>query len=1246
MSFFTALTGLKGAQTDIATTSNNIANVGSTGFKKSRAEFGDIFSTTPLQTNVIGAGAGTKSITQQFSQGNIVQSTNTLDMAISGQGYFAMKAGGNAGQTVYTRNGSFDVNDDGYIVDSNGQFLLGYPVDSDGAVSDTTFEGSTKLQLQSEFGDPKETNLIGMGVNLPADAEVIPASVTFDASDVETYSASSSVTVFDNMGNPKSATIYYIKTQNATNDDPTFKYDTKMFIDGEEITPALTRATDDSGTFQFIDRFGQKTTSPIDPAYILEGKGSPLYRADDLGAPYDSTPAMLSGLDINSYLGDGKTVEIVTDPLHFTRTVEYQNLQDEEPADGSPFWGKDFLLVDVDGSGPVSIDIPPGTYTGVELAAEVENALRDAFGDDKKIQLTDDVDEKFTIDIKKTAGDGKSTGLIDTIEIDLHSASWAQSDVPTIKEGLNLDDFLVHAQILMNDALNSYAQDGTGIDATKSDELGIDGRMFKQTISTLSMTEVPTVSGVITDFDVINVDHLNEDIDAAAVERYVAYSNVNNVPAIKAYDGKTLSADAGSTGLVFGTDADGYLTITLNNDVLPTSPEVFRFQQSDVSRDGAQTEFITEIGTDEISVLDEDRDDSGGTTVFTLDFKPITVNTSDPLNNSQDPITILAKPSDHIEAYFQDTAGLVEGVKDVAYSNKIVIREVQNSAKRTAASGTATATSNAAGNALDIASADSTNLAQYKLDAVSETVNWMDERTPAFKIGYDETNQRLTFDTVNGVLGKGTGIGFDTFTVYSPTLSSGTNGLGIPPIGESTEISLTTDNLIYGSPFVADGPEVRSDNKRYGMTVEFDTVANNFNFRSGTTGEALSANTVVGVTSAQSESSISVGRYNLTNTGTVDATDDATYVFNKIGNGSNNVMGIPRSGVEGYTPPTGLVSRPAIAEGAEALMDMTRAFTVTSIANENQFTVVANGVSGLITVPEGNYKGSTLAAALETRINQMVNPISGEAVGGVEVVYDSVKNNFTFTSATTGERSILSIKGALRFGLNDVPLGLGDTAQVRTPVQAEDELGRPLYISPTGEITANNQDFVDNMVQDFYPLYLDEGELTFGLNGEIISPITNVQYTGFPSKELTVDFTNATSYDQPFAANDVVQDGYTKGRLTNLEIDSYGNVQAGYSNGQDVVLGKIIVASFANQSGLKQIGNSTFIQTAASGAPELGQASEDGFGQILSGSLERSNVDITEELVNLITSQRNYQAAAKAIETSTSMTQTIINIRN
>jgi flagellar hook protein FlgE len=324
---------------------------------------------------------------------------------------------------------------------------------------------------------------------------------------------------------------------------------------------------------------------------------------------------------------------------------------------------------------------------------------------------------------------------------------------------------------------------------------------------------------------------------------------------------------------------------------------------------------------------------------------------------------------------------------------------------------------------------------------------------------------------------------------------------------------------------------------------------------------------------------------------------------------------------------------------------MSQAFTISALGGENIVNVVVDGVSASIVIPEGNYKGTTLAAELQTRINNMKNPVSGASVGGVKVTYDPDKNNLTFTTATTGEGSTLAINGALRFGLNDVPLGLGETAEVRQPVQATDELGRPLYISPTGEITANNQDFADNMVQDYYPLYLDEGELTFDMDGNVVSPITKVDYLGL-LKPIGMDFSKITQLDKPFSADGLVQDGYAAGRLTNLEIDNFGNVNAGYSNGQNVALGKIIVANFANNSGLKQIGNSSFLATEQSGEPELGEAASDGFGQILSGSLERSNVDITEELVNLITSQRNYQAAAKAIETSSSMTQTIINIRS
>ena len=167
-----------------------------------------------------------------------------------------------------------------------------------------------------------------------------------------------------------------------------------MFVDGVEIKPQLTRATDTKGVTQFIDKFGQKTTVPteINPAYILEGKGSPLYKADDLGEAAKSTPAMITGLGLEAFLGDGKTVEIVTDPMQFKRTMEYQALAGIDPPVPGTFWGKDFLLVDVDNSGPVSINIPPGTYTGVQLADAAEVALRDAFGDDKMVQLTAGVD--------------------------------------------------------------------------------------------------------------------------------------------------------------------------------------------------------------------------------------------------------------------------------------------------------------------------------------------------------------------------------------------------------------------------------------------------------------------------------------------------------------------------------------------------------------------------------------------------------------------------------------------------------------------------------------------------------------------------------------------------------------------------------------------------------------------------------------------------------------------------------------
>ena len=553
--------------------------------------------------------------------------------------------------------GLFNLNDTGHIVDSNGQFLLGYPVDSDGGVSDNSLTGAVKMQLQTEYGDPKETNKIGMGINLPADAPVIPAGTIFDVNDPKSYSASASVTIFDNMGNPKSASIFYIKTQDPSNDNPTFKYDTRMFVDGEEITPELTRATDNRGTVQFIDRFGQKTSVPPDPAYILEGKGSPLYRADDLGSPKESTPAKLSGRGVQTYLADGKTIEIVTDPMQFKSTVEGHatNSPATTPPTGAPFWGKEFLLVDVDGSGPVSIDIPPGTYNGVELAKEVENALRDAFGDDKKIQLTANIDNTFTMDLKKASGDGKSTGLLTPIEINLHDASYVATSAESIA-GLTMPEFLTHAQILMTEKLNAYAQDTTNtqqVSAAAVNDLGIAGRMFKRAQG----AEIATPINLPTTFDTIEVISKNDAIKATsgvlnssgtaggAITRFIAYSKVDNKPEVKVYDHKI----AQPADTKFTKDADGFLVLELLQSQIIEKPEVFRFQQNPDLANSKTTKFIEEIGSNEVAVKSVTSGGSGGTAYykFVLDHKVLTdavMLTPGAYNTgSETPITILAK---------------------------------------------------------------------------------------------------------------------------------------------------------------------------------------------------------------------------------------------------------------------------------------------------------------------------------------------------------------------------------------------------------------------------------------------------------------------------------------------------------------------------------------------------------------------------------------------------------------------------
>ena len=1657
MSFYTALTGLNGSQADISASSNNIANVGTTGFKRSRAEFGDIFATSPLQnsSSSIGSGAIIKGVKQQFTQGNIASSLNALDLAISGQGFFCLKPSLTSSQTVYTRNGSFNVDNNRNVVDSSGQFLLTYPVNDDGSVTAKDLDSAIPLQLPVTSGAPQATSNIDLAVNLDSGSVVVPeqdkfaGGYSFDPNDPDTFTNSTSLTIFDDLGNPTIATVYFIKTQSSADSsgDGNNKFDTRLVINDTIIDPNLVPSVADDGKQIFIDRFGKQLTEVPDDNYFLEGKGSILYKLDDLNQHVPSEPARLTGAASSFDFGEegNNLVEVVNDPMLFNATREAGN------TGGNMYWGNDFLLVSVDDADdPVSVDLRPGKYNAEQLAAEVERAINEAYGDDRKMQVRSNVDDKLTIDLFTLGATGSLAGLATPITVDLLTESYVTQqrgiDVNGASPDFLKDEFLAHAQLKINDEMNSRMEgvpgaaanqfaralgdpivniqesteifdfnynhrnldmdslnitdpeftiafkEGkltvTGVASTASTvtfQVGLDGReqpiklsvTSGQTAATIAANLKEVIDGALgtsagADEDgvstaaaaVVNTGAVFTPTPLAAgavlvpgttsgvtqipssagyPPQYVTVTTTNNTQSgnlvIRGVDADGVSitetitvpsttasgdtvkttglfasitditastimtvgvgisgnlalngaAATATTGTVMTTRANGAIdgdlgigrfitfkstanetgtmtingfdengsalteSITLSGTLGTTVTSLKAFSKVTAITPSAGTAGSVSVGVTATNDAYYAKDNGDGSLVIgrteqrfmihsyygqqpaleVYDKKvdvseaaiisyeannnvleiPIGINSTADLayfaGKTQQTIKlagtfaaqanvlngrelkilgvdltkgtvridttnmgfpeadfettgsnafILSDVSKDVESFFEGADIAPEG-STISFNNKrIVMRETgkvthaydNNNIKgltsvniqpakspagtfvcadpaisltfneatgavtvtgtvgassttvrfdletptgpitittgTIAASATsadiATAintalgsatlpagvTASVSGNVITIAdtnrdgifsdlaatigvTASNTSasiLTNFGLSAIDASVtnNWVDEKNPPVTIAYDSFNQVFAFGVNHTSIGPGTDSNFRAIKISGDSTADGTNNLGVPDPGSAQPVTIGSATSVLGKPFVADGQELQISAKRFGIDVKYNSDTQTFAFSSGTTGESVPASGADSVITAQPASNIQVGRYAISAVdGSVINTDKDSSA-RSLAAGDSHLMGHGASKSTFFEAPRGLQALPAVATGASANEPLNEIFAMSDITGDTTFNISINGVAGLIKVPAGNYIGATLASELQTRINQIADTATGVTVGGVTVKYQAATNNFTFTTGTTSDASTIKVKGAARFGLDDVALGVGSVPEITNLVQATNADGVPLYVDENG-VTVTNPP--NNLVEDFFPLYLDEGELTFSKSGEIVSPKNKVRYeqqaSGF-SISLDMDYSASTQLATPFAVNNLNQDGFTSGRLDGLEIDATGLLRANYTNGQNKPLGKLVMANFNNQNGLKQVGNATYVETAVSGTPTVGEAGSEGFGSIQSGSLERSNVDITEELVNLITAQRNFQASSKAIETSTQLTQTIIQIRS
>jgi len=418
-------------------------------------------------------------------------------------------------------------------------------------------------------------------------------------------------------------------------------------------------------------------------------------------------------------------------------------------------------------------------------------------------------------------------------------------------------------------------------------------------------------------------------------------------------------------------------------------------------------------------------------------------------------------------------------------------------------------------------------------------------------------------------------------------------------------------------------------NARYGITVSFNPDSGRFTFNSGTTGDT---------------SSIVLQTTNGTATDT-----DAQRL-------ANHLLGIPvddETDVGRLNTPSSLddanrgkPSYPAVLTGQT--MTINTSGNVAVVEANNDFTISVDGVNTKFSIDTGSYTMETLASKLQDKINSIVDPVTGRMVSGVKVSWDSRAKQLTFTTGTTGDAASIQVTGHPDWGLANTEMRFGQTTQWIKLAQYTDN-GALQYVR-NGKQTEDISDL--NTKTDWWPVFLDRGELTFDLTGKPISPIKPMGFEtaflegGKGALTMSIDFTQSTQYSSAFAVLSQSQDGAPEGELMGLDIGTDGLVNATYSNGSQVSLGKIALANFSSPTGLRQIGDASYLASATSGRAKIGEAGSAGFGTIRAGATERANVDLTQELVDLITAQRNFQANAKAIETSSTMTQAIINIRS
>ncbi len=1145
MSFYTSLTGINAATAMLGVTSNNIANVGTTGFKRSRADFGDIFATSPLQkaSSTVGQGVSLKQVSQEFGQGNITFSANALDLAITGDGFFPLRSADGLSST-YTRNGSFMLNEQYNVVNSAGQRLMAATVDSTGSANIN--ERVVLTIPQKTSGEAQQTTNVDLGLNFPADASVI--SAPFSRIDPSSFNKSTAFTVYDKGGNGYLATIYYVKTQNANQNSPFNKWQTYVYVGNDQVAASLVQSTDVSGKAQYVNQYGQIKSYEEVKDELTTGK-TQLISLDELTDKRISNPAAVSGLSVSEDISGNQTFAAYAlanvDGLAALFDIKIDGTLVAETIDLS-YLNESTLAMN-----------------GVTIAAEITKQLNRKFGDEYNFDFSDSNNSIFS----------------------LTSTAYKDGDSKVIPMDIDFS--------------NTF---GTGVVNTKVNIAEATAAIQ----AAVQAAEPVAVTGVTEKASVTFPDIENGETVIVGGTTFTAAASVTGAQLAAYFAGGEIASGHGSF--------TGSVPVTGYTAAQTESTAVTVFTSTTANTPIAPNLSVTGTGTGTgtsaaISITE------GVTAVTGVAVTGVTEKASVTFPDIENGETVIVGGTTFT------AAASVTGAQLAAYFAGGEIASGHGSftgsvpvtgytAAQTESTAVTVFTSTTANTPIApnlSVTGTGTGTGTSAAISITEGVTAVTGAT-AIIVTYDYSTQSFKF--VQGIetltLARATGVNNEVLNLGATPVTldeAGLSGLKMLPNGNT--------------------PDRLKAEQRYGMKMSYDPVNKSFSLLSGTTGDKSSLELIV------------------------DTTVNAAGI---------TLLGLFTDKVEKTNLATrGIASQPAIASGSPPTINVTTNFAVDS--TNNKFLVTVDGIKSTVVIPPSpDYSLESFMSKLQKGINSIgSNEVSGAptTVSGVKVTFNFTKNAFVFTTGTAGSDSFIKISGSSDWGLDQVEAGRGSTSSWIKPSQHKDVVGgalQPKYIDKDGKETTSSDGFVN--LPAWSPIYLDKGELTFDTSGKLYSPVKGTQLEtvflegGKGALTININYGASTQYTSPFAVLSQSQDGAPEGDLVGVTIGNDGLVSASFSNGTQKSLAKILLVNFSSPSGLRQVGDSSFLASAASGKPVLGTAGSAGFGTLRAGATERANVDLTQELVDLITAQRNFQANAKAIETSSTMTSAIINMRS